>query len=237
MTRIIDTLNKAELPSKRSEAIALGVKYYFTGKPCRRGHLDIRNLCGKCLECDRERAQVQRQEIKCDPVKLEKRRAKQLAYAMQRLADPEVRAQVRGRENELYHTNPKRKAAKKAADAKRYVKLPREVYAARAMARYYRLKIENPVEFSRMRDARKIALRKATPAWVRFTYTGEIGEKYTQAQRLTRTTGTVHHVDHIVPLQHEAVCGLHVPWNLQVITARENTAKHNSFDPELAVAA
>ena len=54
MTRITDTLNKAELPSKRSEAIALGVAHYFTGKPSKYGHRDIRRIGGECLECDRE---------------------------------------------------------------------------------------------------------------------------------------------------------------------------------------
>lgn len=52
------------------------------------------------------------------------------------------------------------------------------------------------------------------------------------AKARTIFTGQRHVLDHIVPVNHPRVCGLTVPWNLQVIHWRANGSKGNTWCPE-----
>lgn len=77
---------------------------------------------------------------------------------------------------------------------------------------------------------RRAAKLQAITAWSNLA---RIEGFYREARRLSAETGIPHHVDHIVPLVHPLVCGLHVPANLQVITASENSRKGNRWWPDM----
>lgn len=86
--------------------------------------------------------------------------------------------------------------------------------------------LENKARNRAQVKAYKLRKKNRTPAWVSDT---EFVGIYDEAIRLTANSGIQHHVDHIVPLFGESVSGLHVPWNLQILTASENLAKGNRY--------
>lgn len=71
---------------------------------------------------------------------------------------------------------------------------------------------------------------QATPCWLTKEQSKQIQTFYVEAAKLTKEKGINYHVDHILPLQGVNICGLHVSWNLQVLTESENSQKNNSFD-------
>ena len=67
------------------------------------------------------------------------------------------------------------------------------------------------------------------PSWLNAGQLFEMESIYNYCAAL-RSAGLDYHVDHIVPLRGDNVSGLHVPWNLQVITGSENMSKGNRFN-------
>jgi len=65
--------------------------------------------------------------------------------------------------------------------------------------------------------ARKL---NATPKWLSREHKGQIKQLY-------KNCPLGYEVDHIIPLKHPSICGLHVPWNLQYLTFRDNRIKGN----------
>lgn len=77
---------------------------------------------------------------------------------------------------------------------------------------------------------RKSYVRQATPKCLTQEQKQKIVDVYKHALDCSTITGEKYHVDHIVPLRGEDVCGLHVPWNLQVLPADINMSKGNRYE-------
>lgn len=89
---------------------------------------------------------------------------------------------------------------------------------------------KNPTIKNAINAKRRANKIQATPSWCE---TEEIKELYRQCKLITEQTGIKHHVDHIVPLQSNLVCGLHCLANLQIIPAIENISKNNRHWPNM----
>ena len=191
----MDTTN---LPKTRSEAKAQGAKYYFTGEPCKHGHVAPRKTKGACIEClkvEWTEALAKRAEYYASYNKSSAGvKAKQDYYARNKV-DVLARAQART-------------VAQKNTYKKKY-------------------KAANPDLYKELVSVRRRRFRDATPSWLSAGQKLEIRFHYRLAIALSRSTKIPHAVDHIIPLQGEDVCGLHVPWNMEVITQEENLKKSN----------
>ena len=78
---------------------------------------------------------------------------------------------------------------------------------------------KHQLSLTRKYQASKI---KATPAWLTPEHIEEMKMIYKNCPKGS-------HVDHEVPLQGKNVSGLHVPWNLKAIDAKENLKKSNKY--------
>jgi len=70
---------------------------------------------------------------------------------------------------------------------------------------------------------RRACVKQATPKWLTSEHVHQIRQFFKQANELNMQ------VDHIIPLQGKTVCGLNVPWNLQLLTRKDNRAKSNKL--------
>lgn len=120
------------LPRTMAEAQTRGMKRYFTGKPCKHGHMAERYAYGGCVECARQRdASLVVKERKRAPEAMELNRLRVRKYS----ASPE--AKERGRQYRATSEVKERKRRyemAKTGDATLFAINQAEMYAVRARA-------------------------------------------------------------------------------------------------------
>lgn len=88
-------------------------------------------------------------------------------------------------------------------------------------------KQRNQAKVSAKNIKRLRGVSNATPKWLNKDQWEQMNSFYTHAKDCHLVSGEKYDVDHIVPIQGKNVCGLHVPWNLQVLPADLNRKKSN----------
>lgn len=107
---------------------------------------------------------------------------------------------------------------------------------ARALARKFEHTPRRRAYMYAYWNKRRAMKMNATPEWLTAIHLAQMQEFYDIAIARTTQTGIPYHVDHIHPLKGRNFRGLHVPWNLQVLTASENISKgHRLIDETLGV--
>lgn len=72
-----------------------------------------------------------------------------------------------------------------------------------------------------------VRTRHLMQAWPKWVEMDELEDIYKEAKYMQLE------VDHIIPLKNKSICGLHVPWNLQLLTRSQNAVKSNKYDEDL----
>jgi hypothetical protein len=199
----------------RIQAIADGLKRYFTGVPCKYGHIAERFVrSSACVAC---KAVTDAAYAKANGARLA---AKLKAW---KAKHPEA---FRGYALRYYELN-KKKCNESSIRWQR--NNPDKVRAAvalnkegcKAAAKKYRL--ANPHIAVASENRRRARLLHATPRWANQAAILSVYELAAKEKM---------HVDHIIPLRGRNVCGLHVENNLQILPPIVNMAKGNRFPIE-----
>ena len=188
-----------EIISKQ-QAKSLGLTSYFTGLPCKHGHIAPRHIWNSgCSECSRLR----------ETTKSAKRRAKH----PEKIKEYKRRDYLKRRDKVL-------------ASCAKY----RAENGEARRAYFKKYKQENNGRVTAGNKKRDLAKKNRTPCWLTADDTWLMKEIYELSALRTKSTGVQWHVDHIIPLQGKKVSGLHVPTNLQIILGKDNIVKNNRFE-------
>lgn len=194
----------------RAEARMLGLMRYFTGKPCKRGHIAWRAVSNHtCLVCMSE---SRAEDYARNPEKAKARRAK---YFADNRADELKKMRAYAEAN---------RESAAIASRKRYVE---NIDSLRHKSREWAK--NNPEKRMAQHSERKARKNGATPAWYGEFDAFVMREACDLCLLRAKATGIDWHTDHMIPLRARTASGLHCATNFQVIPAVLNMAKKNKM--------
>lgn len=228
----------------RAEAVELGLKKYFTGEPCKHGHISERytgaRICVACIaaydsEPTRRQQKInQQREYARTPQRIEAQRKRQTSpeyktWFAGHLASPQGRA-VKAK----YRASTKGKAREVEYNASKTARAARTAYRAsvegKAREAEWRASPEGRAVIQ-ANNRKRQALHRGCAVSLTKVEKAQMTAIYEKSIQITIETGVEHQVDHILPMSRG---GLHHPDNLQVVTKAYNLAKKDLTEFEFA---
>jgi hypothetical protein len=200
-----------------NEAREQGNNKYYTGIPCKRGHITYRytkdRACSDCVKLKVKKLST-----------IDGGNARRWANKTQEQKD------IINEKRRSYYE--KTRDARLLERKKAYIKLKNNPTYKQKIKEYgTQWKKENVGKVNNSTAKRRAAKLQRTPKWLTPDDCWMIEQAYELAILRKKMFGFDWHVDHVIPLQGDYVSGLHVPTNLQVIPGRENESKSNKYLP------
>lgn len=240
-----------------SEAKERGLDYYFTGVPCKRGHLVVNKVkkpgCTECRKTEAYRAKHGEDAVKPPPpepleeykhliVTKEYAKANNLKRYFPAIPCKYGHVSERNMKGMCLVCKTEKDIKRRA---KKFKKDPEYRERVRKYAREKWHKLSDEDKEKRYKYMRKyysspeqkakilafINRRRAIKLNATPSWSDQkVCESiYLQARRISKETGIKHCVDHYYPLQGKNVTGLHIPDNLKIIPSKENNKKSNKM--------
>lgn len=220
-------MNRKQAKELREIAKLEGRKTFFTGVPCRNGHVcEKYTSTAGCVQCALDRAKERKERKTCEINQY-------LKQYYQENKDKHAENRKRWKSE-----NPEKVKASNAQYRNRSKHKAAAYYAIRAAdPEFIRERSKYNAEWRKLNKAlcmsyvnrRRANKLQRTPAWLTEDDWWMIEQIYHLAQLRTAATSIEWHVDHIIPLRGKTVSGLHVPTNLQVVSAKVNLKKGNRY--------
>ena len=193
---------------------------------------NLNKVCNKCLILkpigDFSKRHQHRNERRNDCKSCHQRTSREWKYKnKQRVL--EYNSQYR-KENKTIVQNSMNNYIKNNPD--RYRQLLKK-YRVKNQQKIQKYRSDNIDYFNKQSSFRRACKKQAIPLWFGELDKLVLAEAFALTKDRFLQTGVKWHVDHIVPLQSEIVCGLHCADNMQVIPAIQNLNKSNRYWPAM----
>lgn len=208
-----------------ADARERGMKRYFTGEPCKHGHVAERIVSGRvCVECSKSSSEKQRNE---NP---ENVRSNRRRYAEKNIENERARGLRYREENaEKLRESSKKYRIKNAEKLREKQSMRKQENRDKYLEIQKKWRVKNPDKVRYNRSKRRAVELNLLPPWFNEIDQFVITEAADLAMRRESITGYKWNVDHMIPLRSRNASGLHCASNLQVIPATLNMRKSNKM--------